>query len=203
MEQGIYVNRRLRSLRRIFAEWIRLNNLFGRRWTRQSRDCPWWYNERALLSLFAGALWRTNNEAFEEFSEYKRTEAKLSAGRIDLWFLAGRHEYWAEAKACEIAITRNGKQRQRISAAMAAAKRDALRLKPDGSTKRLAVTFIAPYLTRGHEQIFQERLTWLIDMVRGMNPSAMAWTFPKLRKSPRHKRWISPGIIIFIKQVHR
>jgi hypothetical protein len=200
----IEINKKgLNCLRKPLREWINLNRSFGRRWIGYSGDCPWWYNERALLSVFVGAVWRTGDEAFEEFSEYKRSKSTHSAGRIDLWFSAGSCEFWAEAKACEIAITRSAKQDKRIRAAMAAAKADVCRLAPDGYTGRLAVTFVAPYLTRGHEDIFPERIDWLINLARNTKPDAMAWIFPGFKVLPKHKRWVSPGILILIKQVKR
>lgn len=170
---------------------------------KSANDCPWWYNERALLSVFVGALWRTGNEAFEEFSEYKRTAKGYSAGRIDLWFSIRGAEFWAEVKACEIAITHSAKQAGRIQAALNAAKRDVARLAPDGSTGRLAMTFVAPYLTHRQKSKCGSRITWLLEVCKSTRPDAMAWVFPGEKRLPRHKKWVSPGIVVLVRLVKR
>lgn len=203
MSSGIKTNKNLKLLERPLAEWIRLNRTLGRRWMHYASDCPWWYNERALLSVFVGAVWRTGNAALEEYSEYKRSKTKHTAGRIDLWFSTGNHEFWVEAKACEVPITRISKQAETIKEVMAQAKEDVCRLKPDGYTRRLAMTFVAPYLTKGHEEKFADRISEFIDLVKCTRPDAMAWVFPNLKKLPKYKNWVSPGIMVLIKEVKR
>jgi hypothetical protein len=65
-----------------------------------SRDAPWWYNERASLSLLAGALWYADGWAFEEFVTSKRHKRKARRGRGDLMFEVGGLKAVAEAKQC-------------------------------------------------------------------------------------------------------
>src|SRR6266481_8755838 len=71
-------------------------------------DAPWWYNERALLSQFAGAIWRCKGRALEEFVATKR-ELKLrrkarrkdtqgSRGDLEFWWPQDKFFYVSEAK---------------------------------------------------------------------------------------------------------
>lgn len=203
MSHGVEAPGRMLCLRQSLAEWIRLNRKLGRRWMKYSKDAPWWYNERALLSIFAGAVWRTGNEAFEEFSELKRKKNRRASGRIDLWFCVGTHEFWAEAKACEIPITRSSKQARKIKEVMERAKHDVRRLDPDGFTRRLAVVFVSPYLREGHERVLPQRIDWLLEQTRAVDHSALAWVFPKLKSLPRSSGWVCPGIAVLIKEVRR
>src|SRR4051812_1474895 len=92
-------NKRLRILKPVLEEWVKLNARLGRQWS-SVKDAPWWYNERALVSLFAGAIWRCKGDAFEEFNEVKRGFKARPGGRIDLWFALRKKEFNAEAKQC-------------------------------------------------------------------------------------------------------
>jgi hypothetical protein len=61
---------------------------------------PYFYNERATLSLFAGAVWRSNpaNLVLEEFCDEKCSTGDPYKGRSDIWFEAGGQSCFAEAK---------------------------------------------------------------------------------------------------------
>lgn len=63
-------------------------------------DVPWFYNERASLSQFAGAVWRANptNHVLEEYACEKQDEGSDYKGRRDIWFRIEGQQYWAEAK---------------------------------------------------------------------------------------------------------
>jgi hypothetical protein len=61
-------------LRTILRKWISLNERIAQDW--RYKDVPWWYNERAALSIFSGGIWNSGEFAFEEFSDEKR---KISA----------------------------------------------------------------------------------------------------------------------------
>ena len=39
-------------------------------------DVPWDYNERALVSIFSGAIWRSGGYAMEEYMDEKRASKK-------------------------------------------------------------------------------------------------------------------------------
>lgn len=51
-------------------------------------DVPYSYNERATLSFFAGAIWKSSNEnmVLEEYAVWKENEVKKFMGRRDIWF---------------------------------------------------------------------------------------------------------------------
>ena len=93
---------RLRSLRPVLQKWVALNRTLYQNWGK--KDCPWWYNERAILSIFAGAIWRSGGLAFEEFSNLKRKKSRRRnryrkyAGRSDLYFQIKSKEYVVEVK---------------------------------------------------------------------------------------------------------
>lgn len=89
-------NKRLDWLYPILKNWIVINKDYIEQF--ESGDCLYWYNERANISAFAGAVWKSGGFALEEYSTKKGFEANLTNGRIDLYFLNDTNEAIAEAK---------------------------------------------------------------------------------------------------------
>jgi hypothetical protein len=183
-------------------EWINVNRWLGRRW-QLNGDAPWWYNERALVSTFAGAVWLSGGYAFEEYSETKRGKSKRGfTGRVDLEFSVGPHEFKAEAKQCWPAGTAKRDQTDYITGFMDQARQDVRRC-PPGGMRRLAIVFGVPYLARRLRSEMPERISWLVDQAMQVEADAVAWTFPDLRRVPTIGGWTYPGIIVWIKEVRR
>lgn len=205
---AVNVSKDLLSLRAVLKEWVRLNRLLGRQWSKHAGDLPWWYNERALLSLFAGAVWRTGGQAFEEFSELKRKEKRkrLGHGRVDLWFEAAGREFRAEAKAAEIPLSARARPLEKMRALMLRAVKDAGCNPADGSkSRRLALAFAVPYLsaaTKAHE--LKELTDQFVAFARKeVDHDAIAWYFADRENLPAHGGWICPGIVVWVKLVKR
>lgn len=69
-----------------------------------SNDAPWWYNERASLSILAGAIWLRGGYVIEEHvttkvsSKESKSGPSHVGGRGDLYFYFGRSHFVVEAK---------------------------------------------------------------------------------------------------------
>jgi len=202
-----HTTRELRSLRAVLKEWVRLNRLLGRQWSNNGGDLPWWYNERALLSVLVGAVWREGGHAFEEFAELKHRgkQKRLGNGRVDLWFETSGGEFRAEAKYAEIPITNKAQQLRSLHELMRLAVKDAGRNPADGGdSRRLAVAFAVPYLRAGlSEEKREAQINWFLSLVEDVDHDALAWVFPSLKKLPVYNDWVCPGIVLWIKQVKR
>ena len=154
----------MKSLGRILEEWTSL--MKDSEWGKD--DTPWWYNERALLSLFAGAVWKCGGWAFEEFATSKRTIAKRvkhnrSAGRGDLMFQIGKDTFIAEAKQCwPILGYKNLSATRNLVEALHEARVQSSRLPSDG--KKLGIVFAVPRL---HESKGKDSEEILCDLERG------------------------------------
>jgi hypothetical protein len=63
-------------------------------------DMPYHYNERATLSILAGAIWRSdaNNLVLEEFGTQKKWSEGEYRGRRDIWFRASGRRCFGEVK---------------------------------------------------------------------------------------------------------
>ena len=85
------------SLRPVLNEWIKIHENYLIQYDYE--DCLYWYNERANLSAFVGAVWKTGGFALEEYSSEKVGDRNTNNGRIDLYFSLGKFEAIVEAKA--------------------------------------------------------------------------------------------------------
>ena len=137
---------RLRSIKPILKEWIKANSEIAKLW-QSGPDAPWWYGERASLSVFAGAIWRVGGYCFEEYSETKKgikrdtkKHGDSYPGRVDLYFSLPHSEFVAEAKFVSTAFTRkNNGAAKKLQSALESALGD-VRASPRGG-RRSSVWF--------------------------------------------------------------
>jgi hypothetical protein len=63
-------------------------------------DRPYFYNERATLSILAGGVWQSSSEnlVLEEYRDDKACPSGMYSGRYDIWFRAEGRSCTAEAK---------------------------------------------------------------------------------------------------------
>lgn len=112
----------------------------------------WWHNERASISLLAGAAWKSGWVALEEFGATKRghrdeEERSDRTGRCDLYVCNEEVSFAIEAKQAWQGIgERVNDTTSNINVQLQAAWNDAGYLHSYEADRRLAVTFITPYL---------------------------------------------------------
>lgn len=190
----------------ILEEWIRLNELLARSWA-DVGDVPWWYNERASVSLLAGAIWnsrRTGGDyAFEEYGSMKKKDGKNVAGRMDLEFCISKELFVAEAKQCWIPMAKHERIAGHIEDALERAAADVRRCKPLPGTRKLAVVFGVPYVAKSAAHALGDRIRSFVQEARGADADAIAWTFPKLHRLPAASGSIFPGVVVWIKEMKR
>ncbi|MDE8756762.1 hypothetical protein PZA22_19965 [Pectobacterium polaris] len=118
-------------------------------------DNPWWYNERASLSVLAGAAWTLKNWlALEEFSTLKRhrtlepgvDSGSLRHGRCDLFVQSPNTSFAIEAKQTVQSIGARSDGYTFANRAMRKAWADSGDLNNREAYRRFAVTFIVPYI---------------------------------------------------------
>ena len=187
-------------------EWTGVIKRVVRVWGQE--DVPWWYNERASLSLFAGAIWKAGGIAFEEFSSEREhlpsedlTEVVLQRGRIDLYFSYRGEEFVAEAKQCWPRIGRRAQSAQaEIEYALQQAVA-AVQTAQEVYGQRLAIVFASPYFPQAELQEAHACLTKWQQAVAGVacDCKAVYW----LHECPwaQDEGAIYPGGAVFIKQV--
>lgn len=174
-------------------------------------DAPWWYNERASLSQFAGAIWKSNGWVLEEYCISRKSHAGKhdgsSRGRCDLMFDFDRLRIVAEAKQVWLAHT-NGKNALRaVQTALDAAWSEVARA-PDaaGRYKRFGLVFVAPWFRPSIVSMpteFDTRLRELVRELTTAHPNAVvAWAFPSSKRRLRSRRYSDrryfPGIVMVL-----
>lgn len=194
------------------------------------RDNPWWYNERASLSVLAGAAWTLKDwHALEEFSTQKRFRTlepgvdagSLRHGRCDLYIKSPQTSYAIEAKQALQSIGARSDGYTYMARAMRKAWEDTGDLGSWEADRRFAVTFIVPtipmseviVLESGKQKVCalkveQSIKAWLTDDPSFSGPSMknndFAFVFPRLG-NPHYSidDKYYPGIVVVFEERHR
>ncbi len=199
----------LRSLEPVLQKWTKLNRKLADAWRGTDGDVPWWYNERAVLSTFAGAVWLEKGTVLEEYSSYKgpqskdgkRKEAKRTRGRVDIFFTIGRWWFIGEAKQCWPDVFKDELDMAKIENCIREAIQAVRRSRPE-KMRRLALAFVVPNPKKGLTADLRSCLGRLVSKVKRLkNIDAAAWVFPDTKDAPEHKGKIYPGIILLVKEV--
>jgi hypothetical protein len=170
---GIDVGRKLSPLSPALEEWTRLIAEYRRR---QPDDAPYWYGERASLSLLCAAIWRTDGIALEEYSAFKGDEA-LARGRADLWLKIGRFTITVEAKQCWPTVQSNGERAVACAeAALASACADASLVDRREAPFQAGLVFVVPELAAMRVAAFQPEV-FADRLRRAVKHDFAAWAF--------------------------
>ena len=199
------------ELKPVLEKWCDLNRDF---YSEVKDDCPWWYNERASISILAAAAWQAEGcYALEEFSIRKGRKRAFSErlrerpGRCDLkiW-IRPKQEYAFEAKQAwcrldeRIALKRKS---DGILTNLAKAKGDARRLKTRMG-RRFGVCFISPRIPAKESDNLGARLDQLLNLLEDKQQhDAIAWFFGDDHSALEDKRTglLYPGTILLLKEV--
>jgi hypothetical protein len=182
-------------------------------------DCPWWYNERASLSLFAGAVWLSDGWAFEEFSTKKWArrmgkKGRKRIGRCDIQFGIGKNTFVAEAKQAWPTIGRSDQSGMVTVRAYLQKARDESSRLPNNEGKKLGILFVVPLIRRSKrkqvDKILRRKqidkiLSSFLEQLRKQENRTMAWVFPKKTRtmSYRGNNYYYPGIVLLIQRSRR
>ena len=193
----------LRSLKPILNMWVDLSG--QEKWFFEE-DATWWNNERATLSIFAGAVWRSGGLVMEEFATEKIKRSVSETGRCDIIFRIGRKVYLGEAKQDWPLLTEDNLEANLRTTHMVIkqACHESLQTK-DRNAVHVGMVFITPRIHEGKKQFLDNLLKDYVDNLCARNDLTLAWIFPKwarnlhsLEEISRNK--IYPGVILAIKQ---
>ncbi len=118
-----------------------------------------------------------------------------------MYFETGGVKFKAEAKHMWLASTRHDNQRSQMRECLNDARKDIRKSEAKG-TMRLAIVFVAPYVTFRSRSKLEQHVKWALDEVRLVEADLVAWTFPCIRKY-RTGDNITPGIAMLIDEVHK
>ena len=201
--RGIHIGS-LQSLRPMLKQWQEIIEWWDAKNT--EHDASWWYNERASISQLAGAVWRCDGWAFEEFG----TE-KISApnGRCDIAFGFGRRNFWGEAKQCWPALSQENYQAKEMVEKHLRWARDEVLEGITGGYTGLAITFVSSKIAPstadniGIDAVIKD----LVRQLRAIQNVTLAWTFPVSKRNlkselGKYKGYYFPGAVVAILPVN-
>jgi hypothetical protein len=200
---------KLPSLNGVLDKWIKANGSLVKSW-RADGDVPWWYNERASLSILAGAAWMDGAIAFEEFvadkrkSGVRRRKSQPYRGRTDIYLKVGNHEFIGEAKQCWSGATaKSSNPVKSIQKWLNAACSDVRGTKPFGQ-RRVGILFAMPYFKKSAKDKIDDHIERWVDKIMSVDCSCCAWVFPVEARYAQYGRYdenLHPGIALFIREV--
>ncbi len=197
-------NSKLKHLKPLLEKW---QNLHEEYCIAEEEDSLYWYNERANISVLAGAIWKSKDWfALEEFRVDKKSRRTFK-GRSDLWFLLNNKHYIAEAKQLWISLTnkkidRNQKIQKKLNEAIQDAEKTKNGVmkyyKPDYT---LGIVFIVPYIAENKIKEIDDRLKLLIDNIKkNIEYDLMAYCFPN-HFLQGDTGYYYPGVVLVIRMI--
>lgn len=224
--KGLKVREEDPELSVLLTAWVKAVERYT---SANERDNPWWYNERASLSVLAGAAWTLKNwHALEEFSTQKRHRTlkpgvdggSLRNGRCDLYVQSPQTSYAIEAKHTIQSIGSRSDGYTFMYRAMRKAWEDSGDLSNWEADRRFAVTFVVPSIPMsevviddGVERVCASKVeqsikSWLTEQPSYTGPSLkktdFAFIFPGLG-NPHYSldgRYY-PGVLVIFEERYR
>lgn len=175
------------------------------------RDAPWWYNERASVSHFAGAIWKNDGWVTEEFVVSRKGRGGPNYriinihGRCDISFEVESLKIIAEAKQVWPSITLPRCYARKVTKGLDDAAKDVRQRTADNGYERYAMVFASPYVTSDADT--KTEVNNFIEAIRTIEGAhAVAWAFPLIENPiqsprPRYKNRYFPGVALVISRV--
>lgn len=195
----------LRSLKPILDKWSKLTNVEN--WF-LGPDATWWNNERATLSVFAGAIWRCQGLVMEEFATEKTMRSESKVGRCDITFRIKQKVFLGEAKQqWPLLIKKNARENlEETNRIIKRACSESLHTK-DLRATHLGIVFITPRIHHGKRQFLDDFLLEYVNTLSVRRDITLAWQFPKWARDLHSlesgsENYIYPGVIMVIKKAN-
>lgn len=159
----------------ILDRWIDLINHYTENIA--DKDAAYWYNERATLSVLAGAAWKCDYFALEEFCHPKATCKTSWNGRVDLWLQCKEEQYVIEAKQIKVSIPpQRVTTLKRIQSALQRARRDVV-CSAESEQTGLGVVFVVPKIPLSHKSQAETLVSHFVQELEQIDYDLLAYTF--------------------------
>ena len=186
----------------LLEEWLLAIERYCR--LMDGEDAPYYYNERANISVLSGAAWRAGWVSLEEFQQEKGySNQKKKNGRADLWLASEKDSELVEAKYKWICMESNEMARI-INEIMESASDDVKKSRASSKNiKAIGIGFFPVYKNKKHVQDIDKLIESTINEFKKQNFHAMAWCFPKEMRGYVSKKSnnMLPGIIMLAKNI--
>ncbi|WP_434361544.1 hypothetical protein NF212_24310 [Parasalinivibrio latis] len=192
------IHEKLAYIEPILQHWIECSNQYIDTWNQS--DLPYWYNERANVSILAGAAWKAGWTAIEEYQVPKTDLDKTYIGRNDLYLANKELGVCAEAKVVYIDINSPEDFESYVSQSMSAAKRDVEDIQGNEDDERLAISFVVGKVKPDVDM--EESINRFKRMATEFPTHAYAIYCPDAAKNLTAKDgYYYPGVAVYIEKV--
>lgn len=203
MISGVNIEPPYAYLTPVVQEWITCIEKYAR-WHDED-NLPYWYNERANVSVLAGAAWRAGWVALEEYQSEKRrkgVDSENSTGRNDLYLSTEEKGYCIEAKVCYLDIDHREEIESLITGKLQSAQVDAGKLVGlDEEIETLGLVFAMPWC-RCPNKATEAQINAFIDGVMRLPSPVKAWCFPdnaqKIKGETDDVKYYYPGVALIM-----
>ncbi len=196
--QGVIVGKHKHGIdfEKILNEWIECTKRYVDFW--DGDDLPYWYNERANVSVLAGAAWRAGFIALEEYQIVKESsEKECKTGRNDLYLSDRENDIYIEAKVLfpEIDSLNIFAQSGAVKEKRDQAVSDASKIKDESNL--VGAVFVVPYLNDKSNS--ENRICSFIAEIEKYDVPIKAWCFSKeWQKAKSHNDRHYPGVALLL-----
>lgn len=188
-------NRKFETLRLLLDKWIEIHKDYSEI---DDEDSLYWYNERANLSVLAGAAYRCNEFSLEEVRVDKEHGGDKWRGRCDLIFTWKKKDYAVESKQTTVSLGDRAKNASTyIKKSLGDAKWDAVGVKTVAH-EHIGLVFAIPYIPEEQAEDTERLLERFIDEIDEVDYDLMAYVFPdSYRLLENTDGELYPGIVLF------
>jgi hypothetical protein len=201
-DSGVECNdKRLLPLTRVVRGWQDVIQKYCK--VRGDDDAPYWYNERANISMLAAGAWQSGMIALEEFNTEKsrigRRPLIHGSHRCDLAIASKKHIFRIEAKRQWLdGTSKQGKRRKIIEKTFESASEEAER---NSRISDLGCAFFVTHWTKHKSSPdIDERIDQVLRETLDIQADLWAWCFPRKTRNLTEKEgkilYQYPGILL-------
>ncbi|MCU1750004.1 hypothetical protein [Pseudomonas sp. 6D_7.1_Bac1] len=191
MQGMIISNPRLEFLRPVLERWFECIDRYNT--VRGDNESPYWFDERANLSLLSAAAWMAEMVTTEQTPTKKQIEEGERNGRVDLFIASKEDRAYLQATQRWPRVN-NLNLTQALLDAVSDAKKISY-----ASDLKLGCLFVAPHKTQ--QSATPEELQDMVDDLQKEHTCAVAWYFPyAYRKLHNEAGHYHPGIAVLLKE---
>ncbi|MFJ2685788.1 hypothetical protein ACIOYV_18870 [Pseudomonas sp. NPDC087342] len=191
MQGMIISNPKLEFLRPLLERWFDCIDRYNA--VRGDNDAPYWFDEKANLSLLSAAAWMAEMVTLQQTPTRKQTEEGERNARADLLIAASEQRAYLQAtqrwpKVNSLNLTQ----------ALVDITGDAKRISY-ASDLKLGCLFVAPQ--KAQQSATPEELQDMVDDLQKEHTCAVAWYFPyAYRKLRNESGQYHPGVAVLFKE---
>lgn len=191
MQGMIISNPKLEFLRPVLERWFECIDRYNA--VRGDNDTPYWFDEKANLSLLSAAAWMADMVTLQQTPTRKQTEEGERNGRADLFIATSEERAYLQATQRWPRVNSLN-----LTQALQDITSDAKRISY-ASDLKLGCLFVAPQ--KAQQSATPEELQDMVDDLQKEHTCAVAWYFPyAYRKLHNETGNYHPGIAVLFKE---